>query len=308
MILSAGLTPAWQYIHLFDQFHVGEVNRAQQVFTCASGKVLNVGIALQHLGAPSITLSVIGGPLQGAIESELADLRVPYRFVRTAASTRTCTTIIDRQAGKVTELVEDGRPLTREELTSFANAYADEAVNASVAVITGSLPVDTPESYYRELVLRTPCPVVLDFRGEGLLSVLDLEPLVIKPNRHELERTVGHSLDTDQALLDAMQTLNDRGAQWVVITDGPRAVWLRSHEECYQLTPPRVDRIVNPIGSGDAMAATIAWAIAAKRTVPDAVRLGMAAAAQNIQELLPCRLNPALLNDSANALDITRQS
>ena len=29
----------------------------------------------------------------------------------------------------------------------------------------------------------TPCPMVLDFRGAGLLSVLDLKPYVVKPNR-----------------------------------------------------------------------------------------------------------------------------
>ncbi len=70
----------------------------------------------------------------------------------------------------MTELVENGRPLRPEELDAFRRAYAEEAAKAEVVVITGSLPAGTPSSFYRELVERTPCPAVLDFRGEGLLA------------------------------------------------------------------------------------------------------------------------------------------
>src|SRR5262249_7617530 len=62
LILAAGLTPAWQQILQFDALAVGEVNRATDVQWCASGKVLNVGIALGHLGAESLTLAPLGGP------------------------------------------------------------------------------------------------------------------------------------------------------------------------------------------------------------------------------------------------------
>ena len=47
MILSAGLTPAWQQILVFDGFRYGEVNRAAEAVWCASGKVFNAGIAAQ---------------------------------------------------------------------------------------------------------------------------------------------------------------------------------------------------------------------------------------------------------------------
>ena len=51
---------------------------------------------------------------------------------------------------------------------------------------------------------------------------------------------------------------------------------------------------VNPIGSGDAMAAGIAWAIRAGRPMVEAVRLGMAAAAENLAwlETWPARPGP----------------
>ena len=302
MILSAGLTPAWQQIMVFRGFRYGEVNRAEEVCWHAQGKMLNAGIAAHHLGGPSLTLSPLGGPPLEQIDRELAALGVPRRWIVTRSPTRVCTTILDRQSGTMTELVENGPPLRAEELDEFRRAYAEEAAKARVAVLAGSLPAGTPAQFYRELVQRTPCPMVLDFRGPGLLGVLDLRPLVVKPNREELGQTVGGGLDDDRRLLEAMRSLNARGAQWVVITQGAGPVWLTSAAETYRFCPLPAEQIVNPIGSGDAMAAAIAWAIRAGRPMVEAVQLGMAAAAENLAHLETCRLDPARVLERARAV------
>lgn len=306
MILSAGLTPAWQQILLFDSFRYGEVNRARRAVWCASGKVFNAGIAAHHLGGPSITLAPVGGPPREQIEREFDEMGLPSRFVVTRAATRVCTTILDRATGTMTELVENGRPLTPAELDLFLTVYAEEAARAEVAVVIGSLPAAAPVSVYRDLMEKTPCPAVLDFRGEGLLSVLDLEPLVVKPNREELARTVGRPLDDDEALLAAMRSLNRRGAQWVVITQGAGPVWLSSRSAVYRLRPPQVAKedVVNPIGCGDSMAAAVAWAVRDGRPTVEAVRFGIAAAAENLRDLLPGRLDSAKVEARAKDVQV----
>ena len=131
MILSAGLTPAWQQILVFDGFRYGEVNRVGEVRWCASGKVFNAGIAAHHLGGPSRTLAPVGGPPREQIERELDELRLSYRWITTASATRVCTTIIDRAGGTITELVENGRPLAPSELETFCRAYAEECAKAA---------------------------------------------------------------------------------------------------------------------------------------------------------------------------------
>jgi len=302
VILSAGLTPAWQQILVFDSFRYGEVNRAAEVHWCASGKVFNAGIAAHHLGGPSLMLAPVGGPPREQIEREFEEIEIPCRFVPTQAATRVCTTILDRATGAITELVENGRPLSRAELGMFRTAYAEEAARAKVAVIIGSLPSAAPASLYRDLMKETPCPAVLDFRGEGLLSVLDLNPLVVKPNREELARTVGRPIDSDDELLQVMRSLNDRGARWVVVTQGASPVWVTSGSSTYRLLPPTPDEIVNPIACGDCMAAAIAWAIRDGRQMLDAVKFGIAAAAENLRDLLPCRLDLAKVE--ARAKDV----
>lgn len=304
MILSAGLTPAWQQIMVFDAFHRGEVNRANEALWCSSGKVFNAGIAAHRLGGPSLTLATVGGAPVPQIEAEFGALGVPYRWIHTESATRVCTTIIERSSGEITELVENGRPLSSDELARFREAYSEEVRRAAVAVVIGSLPVGTPATFYRELLQQTPCPAVLDFRGEGLLSVLDLQPYVVKPNREELAKTVGSVLATDAELLAAMRSLNERGARWVVVTQGPQPVWVSSTQAAYRVYPPRLEQVVNPIASGDALAATIAWATRAGRPLLDAVRLGVAAAAQNVGHILPCRLEPDRLAAQADLVRV----
>jgi len=304
VILCAGLTPAWQQILVFDSFRYGEVNRAREAHWCASGKVFNAGIAAHHLGGPSRTLAPVGGAPLERIDREFAEMGLPFRFVMTRAATRVCTTLIDRSTGTITELVENGRPLSTSELDLFRQVYAEEAAKANVAVIIGSLPVGTPASFYRDLVERTPGAAILDFRGEGLLSVLDLKPYVVKPNREELARTVGRPLESDDELVAAMRSINERGAQWVVITHGSEPVWVTSSTEVYRLHPPPVDPIVNPIASGDAMAAAIAWATREGRELVDAVRLGVAAAGENLRQLLPSRLDPARVLEQAKSVRV----
>ncbi|MGD0898118.1 MAG: PfkB family carbohydrate kinase [Thermoguttaceae bacterium] len=304
MILSAGLTPAWQQTLVFDRFRPGEVNRARESHWCASGKVLNAAVAAHRLGGPVLALAAAGGPPLAEMDHDLAELGLQRRWVVTQAATRVCTTILDHGAGRMTELVTSAPPLTAAELDAFAAAYAEEAARADAVVLIGSLPAEAPAATYRRLVEKTPCPAVLDFRGEGLLGLLDLKPCLVKPNREELAQTLGRDLDDDAALLAAMHDLNRRGAQWVLVTQGPGPVWLTAADRAYRLHPPPLGQVVNPLGSGDAMAAAAALAIARGAEMVEAARLGIAAAQANLRQLLPGRLDPAGIETAAGQVRV----
>jgi tagatose 6-phosphate kinase len=292
VIVAAGLSPAWQQILVFDRFAPGAVNRASHAQWCASGKVLNVGIGLAHLGAVCRTIAPLGGPARASIEEEFGVLGIPLRSIACREPTRVCTTVLDRATGATTELVENSPPIADDELAAFERAFAEEAAAAHVVVLTGSLADGAPTSFYRDLLRRTSAAAILDVRGPELLAALACQPLVVKPNREELGKTVGRDLDEDDDLLAAMRTLNQAGAQWVVVTAGKSAVWVTSAGETYHLVPPAVAVVANPIGCGDALAAGMACAIECGDSVIDAVRYGMAAAADRLSHLLPGRLDP----------------
>jgi tagatose 6-phosphate kinase len=293
VILAAGLSPAWQQIVVLDSLAVGEVNRAREVHWCASGKVLNVGAALEgltdHTGQTQ-TLTVIGGLTGGAVRREFEARALPARWIETSSMTRVCTTILDRSTGKTTELVQNAAPIDGDDLKRFCEAYREESRRADFVVLTGSFPGGVPAGLYSDLLAETRGNIVLDAQGEALLATLAHRPLVVKPNREELARTLDRPVDTDGELHAAMRELCRRGARWVVVSQGNKPVWVGSESEMFALNPPTVP-VVNPIGSGDCLAAGIAVALARGDDVPQAVEFGIAAAAENVQHLLPARLD-----------------
>jgi sugar/nucleoside kinase (ribokinase family) len=88
-----------------------------------------------------------------------------------------------------------------------------------------------------------------------------------------------------------MRGLIERGARSVVVTQGKAAVWIMEGESAWELTPPEVAPVVNPIGSGDCLAAGLALGLARGESLLDAARLGIAAASANVTQLLPARLS-----------------
>jgi len=308
MILAAGMSPAWQQILEFDAVHVGRVNRAVSATWCASGKVLNVGRALHRLSAPACTLCAVGGPSGDSIRREFNLAGIPACWIEAGAATRVCTTVLDRRTGETTELVENAAPSRMEAFELFAEAFAEEARSADSVVVAGSFPQNAPEGFVRRLLSSCRKPVLLDIRGAELLQVLDLTPFLIKPNRHELAETVGRELSGDDDLLAAMRDMNQRGATWVVISDGGRALWASSHDAAWRLEPPKVS-VVNPIGCGDCLTAGVADGLARGETFVDALRWGVAVAAANAEELIPAQFDVARareLYESVNVQAATR--
>jgi len=280
MILAAGLTPAYQQMLVFDNFRPGEVNRAREVYKCASGKVLNVGLALHHLGGSPMTLAPIGGLEGESIDRELSALGVRHRWVWSPMATRVCTT----------ELVENAAPLEAAQLDQFRAAYSEIAGQAHMAVLSGSLPAGTPKTFYRDLIGSGPARVILDASGQELLDALPLRPFCIKPNREELAKTLGKELNTEEDLRAAFQEVRRMGAEWAVVSQGHNALWASGPQNNYKFHPAQV-ATVNPIASGDCLAAGIAWALHDGMEMIEAIRFGMAAAADNAAMMLPARLD-----------------
>ncbi|HUQ69267.1 MAG TPA: 1-phosphofructokinase family hexose kinase [Planctomycetaceae bacterium] len=290
MIIAAGLTPAWQQTLTFTEFRPGEVNRARSVHWCASGKVLNVGAALHHLGAASKTVSIFGEDTGRLMRQEFDNRGIDTAWIETQSATRVCTTILDERSGTMTELVQNASAVSAGELDEFANRFAQEGRKADWAVLTGSLPQQTPVEFYKRLMASTSARVILDVRGEELKVCLPLRPFLAKPNREELALTVGEPIRTDAELLAAMHTLRRLGAQRVLVSQDAGELWFLNPAGLTRFRPPRVSA-VNPIGCGDCLAAGIAVGLAEGMSEVDAVRFGMAAAADNAGQLLPAQID-----------------
>ena len=305
-VVAAGLSPAWQTIMRFASLEAGEVNRASEVWRGASGKVLNVAVALATLGGGCRAVTVMGGAAAGWTAVELAGLGIELVAVPIAADTRCCTTLLDDATGRTTELVENAPPITPEELARFVSAYEGAVAGAAAVVLSGSLPAGTPATIYRDLLERTPCPAIVDARGPELVAALSCRPLLVKPNREELARTVGRPLGSEVDLRAAMESLRERGAEWVLVTDGAKPAILLGPSGWFHVVPPRPERVINPIGCGDCLAAGIADQIARGRDPLEAIRFGMACASFNCGTLLAGRLDRSAVDRLSGSVEIAR--
>jgi fructose-1-phosphate kinase PfkB-like protein len=79
-----------------------------------------------------------------------------------------------------------------------------------------------------------------------------------------------------------MRVLIRDGARWVIVTAGRAPTLLTDGSRFWKVDAPVVDA-VNPIGSGDALAAGVAVALVRGQELPNALCLGVACAAANAQ-------------------------
>ncbi|MDP9175752.1 MAG: 1-phosphofructokinase family hexose kinase [Planctomycetota bacterium] len=283
MHLCLGTTPTVQQTMIFDHVHVNEVNRAKSVLRGASGKAVNVARVLHTLGKPSTLCAPLGGDTGTFIKANLSAAGVSHACIEVRSPTRTCVTIIDQSLHTATELVEEHGPISATEYEHLLSLASSLIPAAKILVLSGSLAPGVPDDFYALCCKRAAdinVPIILDARESPLNLALKHSPLIVKPNRAELAATVGEAIFDDRSLKQAILSLHDRGAQWVVVTMGREGAVASNRNQIWKIPAPQIN-VLSPIGSGDSFAAGLAAGITRGQEVPEACRLGAACAAAN---------------------------
>jgi tagatose 6-phosphate kinase len=284
MIICLGTTPAVQRVMVFKKLELGEVNRALQVHQATAGKSVNVAKVLATLGRPVLATGFVGGERGEFIRQELSQRGIKHDFVTVGPQTRLCVTILDQDAGTITELVEESQPVEDSAWESLRAKVSDMVKGAKMLVLSGTLAGAARPTFYRECV-ELGIPAIVDTQGKVLLESLKARPLVAKPNRKELGAALGIPVDTDSDLRSAMKRLLQMGAKNAVITMGADGAMAFDGNDFWHVTAPAV-KAVNSVGSGDAFTAAFAAALVDGQTLSEACRLGAACGAANALTLL----------------------
>ncbi|MEI7945987.1 MAG: PfkB family carbohydrate kinase [bacterium] len=295
-ILCLGLTPALQRTLLFDALDINEVNRAKVVIESAAGKALNTARALSVLSMPVQVAGLNGGAIGRKIDAFLKTYGVTSVQTSMKSNTRICTTLLDQRHNTITELVEEAPNPGAAALKRFMRDNLEHIIDASALVISGTLPPFVEETFYLPFVRaaqKRGIPVIIDSHKAPLLHVLSERPLLIKLNQHELAITFKREITSEQQLLSCMNELIARGAQNVVITQGAKPTYLMtSNGKHWRLTPPKLDQVINPIGSGDCTTAGIVCKLLKRRPLPEAIAFGLACGSANATTQTPADFAP----------------
>jgi tagatose 6-phosphate kinase len=283
VILCVTTTPVFQRSMTFERVRIDEVNRAVEVSEYASGKGVNVARVAHALGEEATVTGFVGGDSGKFIREQLNGWDISHDFITVGPRTRTCVTVIDRSSGAVTELVEEGRAVEPIAWESLRERVSDLLSSATMLTLSGSLPPGGPQDFYAYCVAQANqrgTLTIVDATGQPLLQALPHRPFIVKPNRSELAKAMDVPVDTDAALRDAIKRLIALGPKWAVITEGKAGAIVSNGEQFWRVRPPEV-KAINPIGSGDSVAAGLAVAILRGQTLPDAARLAIACGAAN---------------------------
>ena len=292
MILCLGLTPTVQRTQRFAHLTLGEVNRATETTTTASGKAVNVARVLHTLGAPVSLIQPLGGG-SGHYVHENLPFEQEVIWAEDKASTRTCCTLLS--GDRTTELVEEAAPLSEADTERVIAAALAKLPGALVLALSGSLPPGVDSDFYARLCAAASVPVVVDAQKAPLRLALCAHPYLVKPNRQETVAALGLPESTDA--LGCALALCAAGAQNALVSEGKAGAVLLTHTGvAWRILPPEITPL-NPIGSGDALMAGLLFShFVQQETLLNSVRFGTACAAANCLTLTSGVVHPEDIN------------
>ena len=195
MIYTVTLNPSIDYIVRLDKVEVGSVNRMDSDDKFAGGKGINVSRVLKRLDIPNTATGFIGGFTGKFITDTLAEEQIETQFVQVAEDTRINVKIKADQETEINGTGPNVEPEQLEELKAILSSLTAE----DTVVFAGSSAKNLGNVIYKDLIAltrQTGAQVVCDFEGQTLIDSLDYQPLLVKPNNHELGAIFGVKLES----------------------------------------------------------------------------------------------------------------
>ncbi|RSJ20421.1 1-phosphofructokinase [Streptococcus intermedius] len=253
MIYTVTLNPSIDYIVRLDKVNVGSVNRMESDDKFAGGKGINVSRVLKRLGIDNTATGFIGGFTGKFITDTLENEAIATNFVQVLEDTRINVKI---KADAETEINGTGPIVTSEQLAKLKEILSGLSEQDTV-VFAGSSNKNLGNIVYKELIRltrQTGAQVVCDFEGQTLIDSLEFQPLLVKPNNHELGDIFGVKLEKLDEIEKYAREILAKGAQHVIISMAGDGALLVTKDGAY--FAKSIKGIVkNSVGAGDSMVA-----------------------------------------------------
>ena len=253
MIYTVTLNPSIDFIVRLDHLELGSVNRMTSDDKFAGGKGINVSRILQRLDVDNTATGFIGGFTGRFVENGLIAEGIKTNFVQVSEDTRINVKI---KACEETEINGAGPKISDEKLEELKAILAGLSSEDTV-VFAGSAPSSLGNQVYNTLIpiaKKAGAEVVCDFEGQTLLDSLNYQPLLVKPNNHELADIFGVELNGLEDIEKYAREILAKGAKNVIISMAGDGALLVTPEAAYFAKPIK-GTVKNSVGAGDSMVA-----------------------------------------------------
>ena len=296
MIYTVSLNPSIDYIVHVNQLAIGDVNRMKSDLKLPGGKGINVSRILKRINNDSTALGFLGGFTGRFINEWMERETIKTKFTPVADDTRIN---IKLKANEETEINGQGPKVSIEEMTALKKVL-EHLTSEDIVVLSGSKPASIPTGFYQELIeiiKAQGASFVIDTTGADLMDALEKQPLLVKPNNHELADLYQTTFSSVEDIFPFGQRLLDEGAQHALVSMAGDGALLFTKDGIYRSNVLKRP-VKNSVGAGDSMIAGFVGNFTKTKDPVEAFKWGVAcgsattfsddlATAEFIQELLP---------------------
>ena len=280
MITGVTLNPCNDLTVSVQEFSYGGMNRVIADRMDIAGKGYNFARCVAKLGMHAGATGMLYLQNGKATEWAMRQDGIFTDCVWQEGRIRTNIKLYDEKNQTITEINQNGTPLTKTAIEAVKNKVVEFARRSELICFSGSLPPECPDDFYKTLIglCKPLCKTALDAGGRVLSLGIEAQPAIVKPNLFELETALGRELNGIPDIVLAAQEIIHRGVEVVCVTMGTDgAVIVTDKEACHA---PMVNvEVQSTVGAGDALLAGVVVTLMQNGTFEDALRLGIAAAA-----------------------------
>lgn len=274
MIYTVTLNPSIDYIVHLDHLELGAVNRMTNDFKFPGGKGINVSRILSRLGNENTALGFLGGFTGDFIQTKLQQENIITQFTPVKDDTRINVKL---KAEEETEINGAGPNISEDEKEALKETLS-HLNQDDLVVLAGSVPASLTNGFYEELIQlirQQGANFVIDTTGKDLMTALQYQPFLVKPNNHELAELFDTTFNTMEDIFPYAQKLLDLGAQNVLISMAGDGALYFNGQHIYFAEPLKAE-LKNSVGAGDSMIAGFVGAYESTKDGIEAFKMGVA--------------------------------
>lgn len=276
MIYTVTFSPALDYIVKLDELRTGEINRTKNEKILPGGKGINVSIVLSNLGNKSKALGFVGGFVGEYIEKALQEANILTDFVKVDGNTRINVKAKDKN--EETAINGQGPNVSDEKIEELITKL--KKLNSSdILVISGAIPSTLPSDTYEKILERIKdqhVQLIVDTTKDNLLKTLSYNPILVKPNKEELEELFSVKITNDEELIANAKKLVLMGSQNVIVSLGGDGALLVTNKGLTKKIKAPQGIVKNTVGAGDSLVAGFIDEYSKTKNIEAAFKRGIA--------------------------------
>lgn len=228
------------------------------------GGGINISRMLKRLGTETSCILTSGGDTGKYLTDLLIKETIRPKIIPVKAWTRENLSVVDTQSNLQYRFGMPGNKLSKKELDAIKNLLTENVNSEDILVLSGSLSKKMPADYYAQLIklfADKNVKIIVDTSGSPLKEALKENVFLMKPNQRELAQLAGKDfLYTAEQEAIAIELVNAKKAQYVVVSLGARGAFLACDEGVFYKSTPSV-KVKSTIGAGDSMVAGLIFGI-----------------------------------------------